>query len=492
MSRLYRSIAEACGPRLMPDPERVVTRVFVPGDESLDRPNHLEKVIRRALDLPDATVAEMLADVVERYGGRHRRLDDVFAENLLVADGALPDAAGLSADRARLIGAYLTEEYAVEAAGLTNPSVVPAPDQTGAGPDELAFVMSVRCIGEDHVSSLGFRTGKVGPGARVTLDEPAQPAEVGRGRRGSFPRNALLHDPASAEDGAVLAYLMQQIPGTVRDEDLDAAAAALPHSLAIQPGSHSALARMRELAAACYDVSFPPDLDLGSRILRPNSALEAHGMEDARFVRFTDEDGRTGYLGTYTAFNGVSVACHLLETADFQSFRTRRLVGPAAQHKGMALFPRPVHGVRYALCRPDLESLVLARSTDGIVWADAEVVRRPAHPWELIQSGNCGSPIETPDGWLVVTHGVGPMREYSLGAVLLDLDDPATIRAELPVPLLVPEADERDGYAPNVVYSCGSLVHDGILVVPYGFTDRGIDFARVPVEELVGRMRPVK
>jgi predicted GH43/DUF377 family glycosyl hydrolase len=196
------------------------------------------------------------------------------------------------------------------------------------------------------------------------------------------------------------------------------------------------------------------------------------------------------YLATYTAFNGITVSCQQLETADFQTFRVQRMVGPAAEHQGMALFPRPVHGVRYALCRPDLESLVLAQSADGIVWEHAETVRRPSYPWELIQSGNCGSPIETAEGWLVITHGVGPMREYSLGAVLLDLDDPSIVRAELPVPLLVPDPDERDGYAPNVVYSCGSLVHDGVLVIPFGFTDRGIDFARIPVDKLIGRMRP--
>jgi predicted GH43/DUF377 family glycosyl hydrolase len=465
--------------------------VFVPGDESLDRPNHLERAVARVLAMSDATVAEVLADVLERYGCRHRRLEDTFIEHLSVVDGALPADAKLSEGRARLLGAYLTEEYAVEAAGLTNPSIVAAPDQSGAGEGGLAFVMSVRCIGEDHVSSIGFRTGVIGAGGHVAVDETVQPAEVGRPRRGPFPRDTLTHVPDSAEDAAVLAALLQQLPETVEDADLDAAVLGLPHHLAIQPGSHAAAARLRELAAASYDVEFPADLDLDARILWPNSALEAHGMEDARFVRFTGDDGAVVYLGTYTAFNGATVASHRLETTDFRTFRVRRMAGPVTQHKGMALFPRPVGGTHYALCRPDLESLVLARSADGIVWTDPRTVRRPEHPWEAIQGGNCGSPIETAEGWLVITHGVGPMREYTLSAVLLDLDDPARLLAELPVPLLVPEQDERDGYAPNVVYSCGSLVHDGLLVVPYGFTDRGIDFARIPVADLLERMRPV-
>jgi predicted GH43/DUF377 family glycosyl hydrolase len=491
MTRLYQSVAEAGGPRLQPDPGRVITRSFVPGDESLDRPNHLERVVARVLAFDDGTVKQLLADVVERYGDRHRGLDEVFVSHFGIAESCLPEGAELSDDRARLLGAFLTEEYAVEAAGLTNPSVVPAPDQSPAGEGQLAFVMSVRCIGEDHVSSIGFRTGVVSADGRVGLDASSAPAEVGRPTRASFPRSSLIHDPDPGEDARVLAFLMSRLPDVVTDEDLDSAVAAMPHRLAIQPGSHATVARVRELASACYTVGFAPGLPPQSRILWPNSALELHGMEDARFVRFTGEDGEVGYLGTYTAFDGTSASCHLLETDDFQGFRVRRLVGPAAQHKGMALFPRPIRGVRYALCRPDLESLVLVDSLDGIVWDSARTVRRPVYGWEAIQSGNCGSPIETEEGWLVVTHGVGPMREYSLGAVLLDLHDPCVVRAELPVPLLVPEPDERDGYAPNVVYSCGSLVHAGMLVTPYGFTDRGIDFAHIPLGELLGRMRTV-
>jgi predicted GH43/DUF377 family glycosyl hydrolase len=295
----------------------------------------------------------------------------------------------------------------------------------------------------------------------------------------------MAHD---GHDNEIAATLLSTLPERFGQQDLDGRLAALHPRLRARGGAETAVGRIRELAAATYSVRFPDGTDLARRVLWPTSSTESHGMEDARFVRCTALDGTIGYRATYTAYNGTSVAPQLLESADLNTFHAVPLTGPAARNKGMALFPRPVGGRYLALCRGDGETNSLTSSLDGRTWADEVPLHGPSAPWELLQVGNCGSPLETSRGWLVLTHGVGPMRTYAIGALLLDLDDPTRILAALPAPLLTPDAGERDGYVPNVVYSCGGLIHDGVLWLPYGSSDTRVAMATVPLDALLARL----
>jgi predicted GH43/DUF377 family glycosyl hydrolase len=247
--------------------------------------------------------------------------------------------------------------------------------------------------------------------------------------------------------------------------------------------------RLERIASCNYDVEFPDDSALAERVLWPRSPTESNGMEDARFVRFIEDDGSARYFATYTAFDGAEIAPQLIETLDFRTFRISQLTGPSAKNKGLALFPRRIDGRYFALSRSDRENIGIASSKDAHVWSEATVVDSPLQPWELIQVGNCGSPIETSEGWLVLTHGVGPMRVYSMGAMLLDLDDPRRVIGRLPGPWLTPTGIDRDGYVPNVVYSCGALIHDDTLVVPYGSSDAAVGIAYVPLPDLMAALR---
>jgi predicted GH43/DUF377 family glycosyl hydrolase len=299
-------------------------------------------------------------------------------------------------------------------------------------------------------------------------------------------RTALAHDGC---DNEITATVTATLPDPFGQHDLDHALATLDPRLLERAGAAGATQHIRELAAAGYTVRFPGDTDLAQRLLWPVSATESHGMEDARFVRFTTDTGVTGYRATYTAYNGATVTPRLLESADLTSFSAFALTGPAARNKGMALFPRLVGGRHLALCRGDGETMSLATSADGRSWSGEVPLHGPTAAWELLQVGNCGSPLETPAGWLVLTHGVGPMRTYAIGALLLDLADPARIVGALPEPLLLPDEHEREGYVPNVVYSCGGMIHDGTLWLPYGSSDARVALATVPVDALVARLQ---
>jgi predicted GH43/DUF377 family glycosyl hydrolase len=417
--------------RLAPDARRVIARPFMPREEIYpDGSTRMQIVLQRILAMPQAVVADTLGTARALFAGRHRDLDGVLVRNFgLVASRfehlGLMDRP-LSAERRDLIGAYFTHEFSVEAAALGNPSIVVAPDQSGLRPGELRVVLTLRAIGEGHISSIEFRTGVVGPGAAVRIDAPSSYATTGT--------------------------------TTERGSDGEE-----------------------------YHVEFQATTELSERVLFPNRATESHGMEDARCVRFVDDDSVT-YYATYTAFDGHNIRPRLLQTDDFAEFRVSTLTGRASQNKGIALFPRRVGGRFLALGRYDNVNNYLIASDDARGWHDATVIQEPERPWELMQLGNCGSPLETDAGWLVVTHGVGPFRRYTLGAVLLDLDEPSRVIGHLKEPLLSPSDDEREGYVPNVVYSCGALIHDGYLVLPYGFADVGANVATIPIGELLSRL----
>jgi predicted GH43/DUF377 family glycosyl hydrolase len=478
--------------RLLPDPRRVAARPHIAASREVfrDGDSQAKLLLERLLDIPPEEVSALLDNIRERYGSRHRNLEQILARHFEIATGDLPDGADLSPEQRLLIGAYFTMEYAVESAALFNPSIVPAPDQSRVGPGSCRFVLSLRAVGEGHISSIEFRSGVVDRNGGVALD-PTSPM-VDTGQR-SYPRFSRRHVRARAlelgADRHVCGRLLDQLPPRFRAEDLDRAVKHLEETRINRALAFETVKLVRLVTASNYEVSFPPDSDLSERVLVPAGPRETQGMEDARFVRFVDDGGAATYYATYTAFDGFSILPQLIETADFRQFRIRTLSGRYARNKGLALFPRRIGG-RYAmLSRYDQQSLYLMYSEDVRVWRKAEPLLEPRRPWGIVRVGNCGSPIETSEGWLVLTHGVGPVRQYTLGAVLLDLEDPSRVIGELDEPLLAPDDTEREGYVPNVVYTCGAMVHGRHLVLPYGFADRGTRFAIVELADLLDRLR---
>jgi predicted GH43/DUF377 family glycosyl hydrolase len=478
------------GVSLHADPARVLARLFVPGSEHFtDLETRSTGVLGRVLAIPEQVVGELLADVRARYAGRHRDLEAVLVDHYRQIAHRIPAGWSVSAQRRLLIGAWFTNEYSVEAAALFNPSAVPHPDQSGLGAGELRFVLSLRAVGEGHISSIEFRSGVLGSDGAVRLDPPGPHVESGRILPAVHDRG--LYAARLVEEGAddeSARFLLSRLPSRFVANDLHEGLTELHGQLITRPGGNRTDAMARNLLSCGYDVEFATASDLCERVLWPHGTSESVGMEDARFVCFSDDDRSVRYLATYTAFDGTHVVPQRIETTDFRNFSISQLAGPAAKNKGLALFPRKVGGRHLAISRWDRESCSLASSQDGFVWDDAGTLYRPTRTWELIQTGNCGSPIETGAGWLVFTHGVGPMREYAIGALLLDRDDPAVILGALRDPLLRPAQDEREGYVPNVVYSCGGLLHGDRLLLPYGAGDSRVSFAVVDVPALLGRL----
>jgi len=475
--------------RLDPDPRRVVSKLFVPGEEAPRSRSRAAVVIDRILALDEAEVSTLIDGVMADFRDRHRDLTDTFARHFAVVEHEILDRASLTPQRRALIGAYFTHEYSPEAAALFNPSMVAHPDQSGLAPGQLRFVMTVRCVGEGHLSSIGFRTGILGPAGALTVDEPGPLLTTGITRAARYCRDVFLRrllDLGNDEQTARL--VLGELPTTFDARQLDDAVHDIHEHTANRQRVRTTVDHVRRVASAIYDLEFPAETALSERLLWPSAPAESHGMEDARLVRFVDDDGTVTYHATYTAYDGLQVASHLLSTKDFLHFHVTPMAGRAAQNKGVALFPRRINGRYLALSRSDRESTALVDSDDLRIWNEPTALHTPAVGWELIQVGNCGSPIETPAGWLVLTHGVGPMRVYGLGAMVLSLNDPSIVLGSLEEPLLVPAADERDGYVPNVVYSCGGQLHDGVLTIPYGISDTAIRFAQVHIAALLARI----
>lgn len=471
---------------LRPDPVRVIGRPYVPGeDPQAEGQPRLERIVQRVREMTEAEADEQLADVRQRFEGRHRDLDEMLGRNAERADHLLQ---GVSRDCRLLVGAYFSHESAFEAAALTNPSLVPAPDQTGVAEGACRFVLSLRAISEGHISSIEFRCGTVGADGALTIDPLKGWAETGERRSAVYERK--LFSVKLGELGAdpgLTAQVIDQLPRHFGPGELDSALTVLDDLP--RATTSETVKLIRWLASSNYLLVFDPSTSLDERIIYPVGPFESRGMEDARFVRFAEDDGTTTYYGTYTAFNGFEILPQLIETNDFRSFEISTMNGRAAQNKGIALFPRPIGGRYVALSRPDRENIHLVSSDNIRFWHSPSVpLRGPSRPWELIQMGNCGSPLETSEGWLVITHGVGPMRTYRLGVMLLDLEHPERVIADLPMPILQAEADERDGYVPNVVYSCGGMIHGDRLVLPFGFSDQGTRIVELSVSELLAAL----
>ena len=478
------------GVYLRPDTRRVVIRFFVPGREDVGPgDSRAAPVIERVMALSEPDVTEELADVVERFAHRHDDLVGAFDRHASRVQPRLEHAATLSHDRRRLMGAVFSHEYAIEGAALCNPSMVAHPVQPVAG--ETAFVMSVRGIGEGHRSSIGFREGVVRADGRVDVAPTGPHARIGSARPGTHHRSVLHRMLAALDDDHENAALvLDPLPEHFDDHQLAERLTMLSDDADTRRHAAVTGSRLTALANSSYVVDFPSDSRLSERVLWPGSQAEAHGMEDARFVEIVDGSAPR-YCATYTAFDGRDIGQHLLTTDDFVTFDVSAMAGAAARGKGLALFPRQVGGRYVALSRSDRETNSLTTSDDLRCWDEATLLQAPERSWELLQLGNCGSPIETSEGWLVLTHGVGAMRTYAIGAVLLDLDDPGRLIASTAEPIVRPQPDGRDGYVPNVLYTCGAMAVGDLLVLPFGVGDQTISIVTLSVSDLIGSMQRV-
>lgn len=418
--------------QLRPDPARVVVRPFKPATEprdlkSTDR-SRANRIVDRVLSLDNDAATRQLADILENFRGRHRQLLEIFEARADEMEEALDSHPPFTPTQRQLVGAYFLHEYSFEASALFNPSIIRHPDQTGVIEGGLRFILSLRAVGEGHISSLTFLTGMICPDGRILMDPKSQLASIPR--------------------------IVNRRTGPDGDE---------------------------------VEIAFRPEDDISECVIFPVTGSQANGIEDARFVEFVDGGHKTFYA-TYTAYSGHSIRTELMETRNFDNFRMYPLRGSAVRNKGMALFPRRVNG-RYAMIgRQDNENLYLIYSDDLYTWDDGQPILHPSQPWEFVQIGNCGPPIETDHGWLLLTHGVGAVRRYSIGAVLLHKDDPSQVIGRLTEPLLRPEQSERSGYVPNVVYTCGALLHQRLLVIPYGIADTITGFVTLDIEELIAAM----
>ena len=471
---------------LMPESSRVIIRPFIPADTQ-----RITTTIGRALALTEEEVVRELESVKSEFDSRHFDIDSLLLQHFNKVVSHVFTQRNLSRERQLLIGALFSGEYALESAALFNPSIVPHPDQSGVAEGALRFVMSLRATGEGHISSIEFRSGQIHADGGIHMDPVSRFVTVPEVmpnpsyRKESFQTKLMEMGFDNEWTIAVLEPLEDDF---TRND--------LRKSIKVIRNGSTSLSRDLQRTVECamwladsnYELRFSENLALSERIIFPVSANESNGIEDARFVRLVEDDGSVIYYATYTAYNGRAILPQLIETRDFLNFRVLTLNGSAVQNKGMALFPRRIQGNYAMLSRQDDENVLIMFANDPHHWSDPQIVLRPAEMWESVKIGNCGSPLETEAGWLVLTHGVGPMRKYCIGAALLDLEDPTRVIGRLRRPLLSPEGNEREGYVPNVVYSCGGLIHGRTLVLPYAMSDKASAVVSVSLDELLAEL----
>jgi len=467
------------------DVRRVITRFFDAGGES-----RIRKIVERVTQLSDTEIDKLLDLVFQRFRARHDNIASVFEEHYLNATSRIGSSDNVGINRRLLIGSYFTMEYSIESAALFNPSIVEHWDQKGLPARAVRFIMSLRATGEGHVSSIVFRTGVIYADQTVEMDPPSRFTHP----IGVFPdkqyqksrfRRKLNEIGVNGEANRVLDRLDDLFTMVQLEQAITATReAAAPKKLP----SEDTLQSILWLARSNYQLVLPPGTDASELVIFPQTSNESRGIEDLRMVRFVDDDGTVTYYGTCTAFDGYRVLPQLIETADFLTIGVHTLNGDKVKNKGMALFPRRVGG-QYVMCsRIDGENLYIMYSDSPYFWENAELLQTPKESWEFVQIGNCGSPLETSEGWLLLTHGVGPMRTYCVGAMLLDLDDPLKVIGALDEPLIIPTEKERDGYVPNVVYTCGAMIHNDDVYLPFAASDTMTRFSMVSLDQLLDRL----
>ncbi len=474
--------------RFYAESSRVITKFYLPGGD--ERISH---IIDRVLSLPEEEAKKIYDHVIADFSSRHKHIKQIFNKHFDQVCSYIPPGAALTDEMRTLIGAYFTHEYSIQAAAFFNPSIVISPIQTHVEEGCYRFILSFRSTGEGHISSIEFRSGILDEKNKITFDPISryvETPEVIKNR--TYERNLFLQKLGEME---AKNEVSEEILGNLSEHftfyELQDAVAQRGH---VWPGDpqqsiSDTTEKMLWLARSNYDLRFREDKRISERVIFPVSENESRGIEDARFVRFIDDDGEVTYYATYTAYNGFNILPQLLETKDFFNFKIRTLNGDAAQNKGMALFPRKIKGKYMMISRQDGENMYIMDSDNPHFWHEAKLLQEPTYSWEIVQIGNCGSPMETDEGWILLTHGVGPMRRYCIGAYLLDLEDPSKVIGRLSEPLLSPTEEEREGYVPNVLYGCGGMIHNDEVIIPYSMSDTSSGIAVVSVKELLSKLK---
>jgi beta-1,2-mannobiose phosphorylase / 1,2-beta-oligomannan phosphorylase len=474
-------------PFFSPDPKRVIVRFFMPGGEE-----RAKKIIKRVLGLPEDDAIQVLNQTLRDFSNRHRNITKIFLKHYekvsFLFNHIGVDGNTISKENKLLIGAYFTHEYSIESAAFFNPSMVEDPDQSHLEAGQKRVIVSFRATGEGHVSSIGFRGAILDKDNNLEFNpvsklvDVAETIQLHEYNKADFSHK--LHD-MKLQNNEVVDKILKPLNDSFLFRELNNSIKQFVHNNEITVEQDKAIQAIKLIANAQYHISFSLDTSISERVIFPVTDSESNGIEDARFVKFTDEDGSIKYYATYTAYNGHVIMPQLIETTDFYTFKVMPIYGKNAQNKGMGLFPRKINGMYAMLSRHDGENNYIMFSDQINNWdSQATLIQQPQYAWEMVQLGNSGSPIETENGWLVITHGVGAMRRYVLGAILLDLDNPEKVIAKMPNPLLVANETEREGYVPNVVYSCGSILHNDSVIIPYAMSDTSSGFAHVNLKEL--------
>ncbi len=471
--------------KFAPDASRVIIRFFGPGDQT-----HQKNVINRVCSLSEKKSREVLKSVRRNFSNRHKNLDDRLIKHYQRIENLIDTPESLSMERRQLLAFHFTKEYSIESVAFCNPSIVPHPDQDNLPKGAMRVILSFRAIGEEHISSLTFRSGVLDKD-NIFIMEPISPfvetatvEENPTYKKSSFLMILEYVDKCNH----IVNHIFDNLSDKFQFEDLKA---MIEETLLERDASREeldAIDMIFWIARSNFVKTYRPETLLSERVIFPTGQNEIKGIEDARFVRFTDDDGDVRYYATYTAYNGQNILPVLLETRDFLKFKILSIYGKAVKDKGMALFPRKINGKYMMISRQDGENLFIMASDHLHFWDQMQILKSPRFPWEFVQIGNCGSPMETEKGWLLLTHGVGAMREYCIGAILLDLNDPTRIIGELAEPLIVPNEYEREGYVPNVAYTCGAIIHNGLLVIPYAISDTSSGIATIKLSDLLDRL----
>ena len=471
--------------KFQPDHSRVIIKPHIPIEK-----DRVERIIKRVLSLSEEKVKQELDRVITSFSNRHKNIWDAFDKNYNEIKKYIPKNTQISNNRKALLGAYFSLEYSIQAAAFFNPSIIAHPDQSDLPEGSLRFIISFRSVGEGHISSIEFRSGIIDKNGDFTFDKVSRFAE--RAKVASNP----VYDKTTfflklAEMQSPENIISKKVCDLLSDEFLLSDLIAVLR-IVVDPEYKDIGENITWLAKSNYELQFKLNQELSEKIIFPASQNDSNGLEDARFVRFIDDEGVVTYYATYTAYNGRKILPQIIETKDFRTFKMITLNGQFSKNKGMALFPRKINGQYMMISRVDGENLYLMSSENIHFWHNAQLLKEPENEWEFVQIGNCGSPIETDQGWLLLTHGVGPMREYCIGIILLDLEDPSKVIGTMIEPLLIPLEEEREGYVPNVVYSCGSIIHNDELIIPYAMSDTCSGIVTVSVAELFKNIKKRK
>ncbi|MCE7039722.1 glycoside hydrolase family 130 protein [Dyadobacter sp. CY312] len=473
-----------------PDSSRVIARFLYSSEE------RSKQLITLILNLSEKEQKQELSNVLRKYVKRHRSISKIFEKHfhrlIPVFQSMGINSQTLETSQKLLIGTYFTLEYSIEAAAFFNPSIVEDPDQTRVGPGEKRVILSFRATGEGHISSIVFRSAIIDQNNLISVEPPGRMLDAPEHVRNHiYKKRSFLAKLGEMHnlDNKAYPVIQQKLTETFTYEELKRYVDETRRLIEIDEPSKIFLKEIMWLASSHYEMDFSLDTDISERVIFPIADTEKKGIEDARFVKFSEDEKEPIYYATYTAYDGTSILPKILKTKDFYHFKVLPIHGEIAQNKGMALFPRKIKGKYAMLCRIDGVNNYISFSDNISIWQEAVMIQSPKYPWEFVQIGNCGSPMETEAGWLVLTHGVGPMREYVLGASLFELDNPQNEIGRLSQPLLIPNRKEREGYVPNVVYSCGALIHNESLIIPYAMSDYASSYAVVDLKELLTELQ---